>query len=221
MAVATAGQAGTEAQATGPGSTRSFTWDDLQQMPGDSLRRELVDGQLLVTPAPVGLHQRAVGRLHLLLAPSCPDDLEVLLSPSDWKLSATTVFVPDLMVIRRDQFNPTGAFTGTPLLVVEIRSPSTAATDRTLKRQQYERYGAGGYWLVDPGGPAGGSGAGRSGGGGGAGAGPPTAGGRVPSLTALRLVDGAYAEEVTVRGDEPYRADFPFPVTVVPDHLVQ
>ena len=65
MAVVTAGRTGTAAEE--PGTAGAFTWDDLQQVPEDTLRRELVDGQLLVTPSPGGLHQRAVGNLYFLL----------------------------------------------------------------------------------------------------------------------------------------------------------
>ena len=190
-----------------------FTWDDLEALPEDGFRWELVDGQLLVTPSPAGRHQCAVAQLHLVLHAACPDDFLVTLAPYDWVVSRATVFVPDLMVVRRDDFDPDGPFTGTPLLVVEVRSPSTAATDRTLKRQQYEQHGASAYWLVDPGGPAGG----------GLGGADSTSGGvppRVPSLTALRLREGAYAEAASVAGDEPYEANFPFPVTVVPSRLV-
>jgi Uma2 family endonuclease len=39
---------------------------------------------------------------------------------------------------------------GTPDLVVEIRSPSTAERDRTIKRKLYQRQGAAQYWIVDP-----------------------------------------------------------------------
>jgi Uma2 family endonuclease len=204
MAIVIAGQARTAAVGPGPSSTEPFTWEYLQTLPDDNVRRELVGGQLLVTPSPAGLHQAAVLSLARLLADACPADLRVMLSPTDWKISPTTVFVPDLMVIRRDQFNPTGPFTGTPLLVVEVRSPSTAATDRTLKRAQYARGGAPAYWLVDPRNPTGGSGMSA----------------KEPSLTALCLADGAYAEEATVYGDEPYRAKHLFPVTVVPSPLV-
>jgi Uma2 family endonuclease len=189
-----------------------FTWDDLQAMPEDGFRWELVDGQLLVTPAPRLRHQRAIRRLCRLLTAACPGELEVVLSPYDWKISLTTVFEPDLMVVRQDQLDLDEPFTGTPLLVVEVRSPSTAATDETLKRQQYEQHGAAAYWLVDPGGPGTpgldpiGSAPGAT---------------RVPSLTALGLRDGAYVDEASVTGDEPYDAAFPFPVTVVPSHLVE
>jgi Uma2 family endonuclease len=200
MAVVTTGRTGTGAAGRGPGTVGAFTWDDLQQAPDDSLRRELVGGQLLVTPSPSNRHQVAVSSLNRLLEAACPHDLRVVLSPCDWKVSAVTVFVPDLMVVRRDEFQLDSTYAGTPLLVVEIRSPSTAATDRTLKREQYARHGAAAYWLVDPGGPA---------------------AGQVPSLTVLHLADGAYAEVATVRGGEPFSAEQPFPVTVVPDRLVR
>src|ERR1700685_2276222 len=114
-----------------------FTWDDLEALPEDGFRWELVDGQLLVTPGPRPRHQRAVRRLCRLLTAACPQDLEVVLSPCDWKISSTTVLVPDLMVVRKDQLDLDEPFTGTPLLVVEVRSPSTAATEQPLKRPQY------------------------------------------------------------------------------------
>ncbi|HEX4082936.1 MAG TPA: Uma2 family endonuclease [Acidimicrobiales bacterium] len=196
-----------------------FTWDDLQAMPEDGFRWELVDGQLFVTPAPRLRHQRAIRRLCGVLTAACPGELEVVLSPYDWKISRTTVFEPDLMVVRKDQLDLDQPFTGSPLLVVEVRSPSTAVTDETLKRQQYAQHGAAAYWLVDPGGPvtqAPGPAARASGGSTGGGAAT-----RVPSLTALRLQDGAYVEAASVTGDDAYDADFPFPVTVVPGRLVE
>ncbi len=189
-----------------------FTWDDLQALPEDRFRWELVDGQLLVTASPAGRHQYAVAQLHLVLHAACPDDFLVTLAPYDWVISQGTVFVPDLMVVCRDEFDPDGPFTGTPRLVVEVRSPSTAATDQTLKRQKYEQHGAAAYWLVDPGGP-GTPGLDP--------VGPARVASRVPSLAALRLRDGVYVEEASVTGDEPYEADFPFPVTVVAGRLVE
>ena len=51
---------------------RPFTVDDLEGMPDDGNRYELIDGMLLVTPAPIIGHQRAAARLHLLLAAACP-----------------------------------------------------------------------------------------------------------------------------------------------------
>ncbi|HEX4082937.1 MAG TPA: Uma2 family endonuclease, partial [Acidimicrobiales bacterium] len=152
-----------------------------------------------------------------------PGDLQVLLSPCDWVIAPTTVFQPDLMVVRKDQLDLDEPFTGTPLLVVEVRSPSTAVTDQTLKRQQYAQHGVAAYWLVDPGGPGGGAARGARQSGGRA---PsetvraPSETVRAPSLTVLRLWDGVYVEEASVSGDDAHDADFPFPVTVVPSRLV-
>ncbi|MGH9091803.1 MAG: hypothetical protein ACRDZR_10575 [Acidimicrobiales bacterium] len=53
--------------AVAPDAVGAFTWDDLQHAPDDSLRRELVAGQLLVTPSPADRHQRAVRRLCVVL----------------------------------------------------------------------------------------------------------------------------------------------------------
>jgi Uma2 family endonuclease len=183
-----------------------FTWDDLQAMPEDGFRWELVDGQLLVTPGPRPRHQVVVLQLAERLLVACPGDLQLLLSPCDWVIDPTTVFQPDLMVVRKDQLDLDEPFTGTPLLVVEVRSPSTAATDETLKRQQYEQHGAAAYWLIDPGRPGGGAAWETV---------------RVPSLTVLRLRDGVYVEEASVSGDDAHDANFPFPVTVVPSRLVE
>jgi len=41
-------------------------------------------------------------------------------------------------------------FTGSPDLIVEVISPSTARTDRVVKFSAYERAGVREYWLADP-----------------------------------------------------------------------
>jgi len=56
---------------------------DLDAMPDDGRRYELVDGSLIVTPAPSVRHQIVVMRLVVLLDAACPSDLRVLsASPS-------------------------------------------------------------------------------------------------------------------------------------------
>ena len=53
---------------------RSGEWtvDDLATLPDDGLQYELLDGVLLVSPAPRLPHQRAAGRLDVLLANAHP-----------------------------------------------------------------------------------------------------------------------------------------------------
>ncbi|HEY6827536.1 MAG TPA: Uma2 family endonuclease, partial [Gemmatimonadaceae bacterium] len=51
-----------------PAFRRQWTVDDLQDLPDDGQRYEVIDGELFVTPAPSFRHQRALGVLHRLLA---------------------------------------------------------------------------------------------------------------------------------------------------------
>ena len=60
---------------------RPFTVDDLEGMPDDGNRYELIDGTLLVTPAPGWPHQEMGGALYVLLREHCPPELRVLMAP--------------------------------------------------------------------------------------------------------------------------------------------
>lgn len=60
-------------------------------------------------------------------------------------------FVPDVMVVcNPDIIRPDGVY-GTPDLVVEVLSPSTARSDKTRKKEVYARCGVREYWIVSPG----------------------------------------------------------------------
>lgn len=85
-----------------PRATDDWTVDDLAQLPDDGLRYELVDGMLLVSPAPRPLHQRAIARLHLALAATCPEHLEVFFAPLDWQPDRRNSLEPDLLVVAKD-----------------------------------------------------------------------------------------------------------------------
>ncbi len=168
-----------------------WTVADLADLPDDGLRYELVDGTLLVSPAPSKLHQRCAARLHLVLAAACPPDLEVFFAPTDYQPTSTRSLQPDLLVVRRD--DPGDAAVTTPLaLAVEVLSPSSRSVDRVLKRDLYEQAGVRAYWVVDP---------------------------AEPSVTAWLLDDGRYGEPVVVQGEEPLNVERPFPVRVVPADL--
>lgn len=167
-----------------------WTADDLAAFPDDGLRYELVDGVLLVSAAPSEEHQIALGNLYLLLAPAAPDNLRVFLAPFDVRISSRRQLQPDIVIVPRDRT----VADRRPLLVVEILSPTTRATDSTLKRLVFEQGGIPSYWLVDP---------------------------LVPSLTVLELHDGTYREQAVAQGDERYAAAQPFSVDVVPAELVR
>jgi Uma2 family endonuclease len=172
--------------------SRPLTRDDLATMPDDGHRYELIDGALVVTPAPSPRHQRASARLFLLLVAACPDDLEVLYAPLDVVLADDTVVQPDLLVARRTDFTDR-ELPVAPLLAVEILSPSTRLIDLNLKRARYEAAGTPAYWVLDP---------------------------EQPALTAWELQDGAYVEVAHVPNEQIVDLQQPFPVSVSPAQLL-
>lgn len=168
-------------------AARPFTYDDLEAMSDDGYRREIIEGTLFVTPAPNGAHQRVGGKLYArLLAGETPETM-AMQAPYDWRVPDGGSVQPDLMVIRRRDFDPNGPLpqTAQPLLVVEVLSPSNRAQDRLLKRDLYERLGVPAYWIVDP---------------------------LEPSIVSLRLADGRY--EVEYEGAGSFRTGWPFPLEV-------
>lgn len=176
---------------------RVWTREERDQLPDDGHRYELIDGVLIVSPAPGHLHQRGVMELAYLLRSLCPPDLEVLPAPFDVALAADTVVEPDVLVARvadiTDKDLPTA-----PLLAVEILSPSSQVIDRNLKLHRYERAGVPSYWIVDPG-----------------------RGGRVPRVEVYRLLDGVYEVEAVAEGSETITVSAPFEVTICPNALVR
>ena len=131
-----------------------YTWDDFQKMPQDGLRRELFEGELVVTSSPVTAHQYTVMQLATFLSiwSHAGAGGFVFGAPLAVKLSEDTVFQPDLMWISPGRVPEIveDYIYGAPDLVVEVQSPSTARRDRTRKADLYARFGAREYWLFDP-----------------------------------------------------------------------
>ena len=170
-----------------------WTVSDLVDQPDNGLRYELLDGQMLVTPAPAPMHQLVVGELFVLLRAASPPGYRALMAPVDWQPDPHTSLQPDLLVVAVDDIGDKNV--SAPLaLAVEVLSPSTRRTDRLLKRSRYEDGGVGAYWIVDPTGP---------------------------SIEALVLVDGVYEREASATGDETVTIGHPFPVTLRPADLIR
>ncbi len=125
----------------------------VRALPDDGNRYEVVDGDLLVTPAPAERHQHAVTQLVLLLDPYARSlgIGEALVSPSDVELDRHGLVQPDVFVKGLVDGRPTREWrAGTPLLLVaEVLSPGTARADHTTKRRRYQRAGVPEYWIVD------------------------------------------------------------------------
>lgn len=135
----------------------ALTYQDYAALPDDGKRYEIHDGELSVTAAPAPLHQIVSANLFTILRAhvSARGLGLVLYAPIDAILSdtpeATTILQPDIVFLDRQRRSLISqrAIEGPPTLVIEILSPSTAAIDRTRKRELYARYGVPYYWLVD------------------------------------------------------------------------
>ncbi|WP_225735691.1 Uma2 family endonuclease [Gulosibacter chungangensis] len=172
---------------------RELTRADLQSVPDDGYRYELIDGVLIVTPAPRVRHQRVLAQLVRILQESVPSDLEVLFAPIDVVLADNTVIQPDLLVAPHDAFTET-ELPGPPLLAVEVVSPSTRSIDMLLKKERLQRAGCPHYWVVDP---------------------------DEPSVIAWDLVDGSYVEVDRATGTETFEVEIPVRLRLTPDSLTE
>lgn len=172
--------------------SRPLTYADLESMPDDGHRYELLDGALIVTPAPRPRHQTALGALYVLLTAACPDDLKVFFAPIDVLLADDTALQPDLLVVRREDVAERN-IPAVPVLAVEVLSPSTRLIDLTVKKARYEQAGCPSYWVIDP---------------------------DEPAVVVWELRDGQYAEVARAAGNETVTVTQPFEVTVVPASLV-
>jgi Uma2 family endonuclease len=133
---------------------RYWTPDDVWALPDDGNRYECIDGQLLVTPAPTFSHQRvALAFAKRLDSWAAPHGVgQTLIAPADVRLTPEALVQPDVFVTRprADGSLPTEKDRDLRLhLAIEILSPSTARTDRTVKRVFYVNAGVE-YWIVDP-----------------------------------------------------------------------
>ena len=135
-----------------PNPRIKFTYVDYANAPEDK-RYELLDGDLVMTPAPGEIHQRVSILLGWRLIQFVTENGlgRVYQAPFDVVLSNTDVVQPDLLFVSNERahvITPANA-QGAPDLVVEILSPSTAERDLTFKRSLYARHGVSEYWIVD------------------------------------------------------------------------
>lgn len=131
---------------------RDWSVDELCALPDDGNRYEVVDGELLVTPAPSWMHQEAIGLLYQRLAPYADaTGLRCIIAPAQVAFSARRSVEPDLFVVPRLDGRPATSFAdvGRLLLAVEVVSPSSARADRYVKRRLYQSEAVAEYWVID------------------------------------------------------------------------
>lgn len=165
---------------------RELTREDRDALPDDGRRQELVDGCLIVTPAPSTRHQGAAFELAYRLRQQVPDPLRVLIAPLDIELDSRNVLQPDVLVARKDAFTQRG-LPQAPLLAVEVLSPSTRLIDLNLKKARFETAGCPSFWIVDP---------------------------DDESITVWELTGDHYTETAHATSDQPLKVTAPFAATM-------
>ena len=174
-------------------TARLLTRVDLDALPDDGLRHELIDGHFVMTPAPGSNHQTISGALYRRLWSALQGTgLKVLTAPFDVVLGSHVV-EPDLVVAPEADFT-SDDLPVPPLLVIEILSPSTAHLDRGRKRDIYAEAGIPYYWIVDP---------------------------NAPAITIYELTDGTYAETAHASGDQTLTLERPVALRLTPTDLLR
>ncbi|MCC6805762.1 MAG: Uma2 family endonuclease [Anaerolineae bacterium] len=127
-----------------------MTLDEFKTLPESMDHIELIDGELIMSPAPKYKHQKAVLSTAAKLL-QLPQGTTVV-SPMDVYLDEN-VLQPDVFWVNEAdslcKLGNDGYWHGAPDLVVEVLSASTARRDHGVKFRLYEQHGTREYWLVD------------------------------------------------------------------------
>lgn len=163
---------------------------DLESLPEDGHRYEILRGTLIMTPPAHGHHQiRSFGLARLLHGAAPPGWRAV---PELGVRVPNGNFVPDIVVLRPRTTVGVWHESADVGLVVEVASPSTSPFDRHIKMQVYAEAGIPSYWRVE----------------------------RDGTLIVHELDGAEYATVATVPPGETWTAERPFPVTVDPAALL-
>lgn len=128
-----------------------YTVEELEKFPRDGNRYELLDGVLLVTPAPAAVHQLVASRIQSLLAAALMFTGQAhVVGPGAVVRKPRTRLEPDVLVYP-SRFKPRTDWPAITehWLAVEVLSRSSRMYDREFKRDAYFALGVPQVWLVD------------------------------------------------------------------------
>lgn len=136
-------------------TTFKLTVADLECLPEDGNRYELIDGELYVSKAPGWKHQRAVTKLGFLLEGYTEETGRGIVTVGPGIIfDDYNGVIPDLVYVspERQHLITERGLTGAPDLAIEVLSPGAKniERDRRIKLQLYSRQGVLEYWVVDP-----------------------------------------------------------------------
>ncbi len=131
-----------------------LTAADLELMPDDGNRYELVEGELLVTRAPGVPHQLVLANLIFVLKSYQEKSRIGVTIPTPGVIfDEYNSVIPDIVFLTSEQMGRAGPhIQEAPELAVEIVSPGreNARRDRVVKLQVYSKFRVKEYWVADP-----------------------------------------------------------------------
>jgi Uma2 family endonuclease len=131
---------------------KRWTYEEYYKLEDDQ-RYEIIDGQLLMAPAPDTWHQDWLNKLNILITlyVSKKHLDRLFIAPVDVVLDQENTVQPDLVFVAASNLGiiQRRAIFGTPDLLVEFVSPSSVRRDRYEKMKLYARFGVKEYWIGD------------------------------------------------------------------------
>jgi Uma2 family endonuclease len=127
----------------------AWTLADLAELGVEDWRRfQIVDGSLVVSPSPAGIHELFSEDLRAMIREALPPGLAVV-GPMGVAIGGSYL-IPDLVVVRRDRVRSADYLRPADvMLVVEVVSPSSATMDRLVKPAKYAAAGIPAFWRVE------------------------------------------------------------------------
>jgi Uma2 family endonuclease len=137
-----------------PQTATRMTYEEFLALPDDGKHYELIEGELVLNPAPVPRHQWVVANIYFALRMHFENQGggRAYFSPIDVVLPSENVLEPDIIVLIGDRLSLIGPknVQGPPNIAVEVLSDGSRRKDEVTKRRLYERYGVDEYWIADP-----------------------------------------------------------------------
>jgi Uma2 family endonuclease len=136
--------------------TLHWTLQDLELLPDDGSRYEIIDGELYVSKQPDWQHQLVCSRLNFLLEAWNEQSQAGFVAQTPGIIFANDInVVPDVVWISRERekavLHQDGKLHNSPELVIEVLSPGAEneRRDREVKLKLYSRRGVKEYWVVN------------------------------------------------------------------------
>lgn len=126
-----------------------WTVEDLADLPEGPWRYEIVDGSLVMSPAPAPRHEIVLARLWSILHATI-SSADRVFGPAGVTFGAS-YRVPDLVVVKEglQLWDAKSISPADVEVAIEIMSPGSVTEDRIMKPAQYASVGIQSYWRVE------------------------------------------------------------------------